>query len=496
MIKTVKHRTLLAVSVLVLSACTSEGLEIGADGAETQINTTEQNADSANGDGMDTSGATILDTALATENLSVLTTALQATELDAVLADDSKTFTVFAPTNEAFEKLGSETISALLNDTALLSDILLYHVVPDLAVDSAAAIDLAGSMVEMANGDEIAVTFDDGKLFINMSEVVVKDVVASNGIIHIIDTVLTPPADMADSPDAESLNIVETALAAGSFNTLAQALVATGLVDTLSDADARFTVFAPTDEAFAKLPEGTLDALLADPDTLTDILLYHVISDAVVDSTTAISLAGQSATMANGDDVDISLSDGLLKINDSTVTTADVLASNGIIHVIDAVLLPPADEDTDSTDTPTQPETPAGTILDIAASNPDFSILAAAVNAAGLDGALGHPGDIYTVFAPTNAAFEALGQDTIDALLADPETLRNILLLHVLPGRVVDSQTALTLVGYDITAGNGDNLVLSLDGDTLSINGSNIIATDIQAVNGVIHVIDKVILPE
>ncbi len=498
MLKKLSHRTIIAASVLTLAACSSDGTDPLNNNVPQTLEATSGIADeNTSDDGVNTPLVNIVDTAVGAETFTTLVAALQATGLDAALADESKTYTVFAPTDAAFEKLGDDTINALLGDTDTLSDILLYHVFADTAVKSEEAIALAGSMIEMANGDEVAIALDDGKLFINMSQVIVTDVQASNGIIHVIDTVLTPPVDMSEMPaeEAPAMNIVETAVAAGNFNTLAQALVATGLVDTLSNTEATFTVFAPTDDAFAKLPEGTIDALLADPDTLSDILLYHVVSGAAVDSTTAISLAGQSATTANGDDIAISLDDGQLKINDSTVIAADVLASNGIIHVIDSVLLPPADAEDAPAETPAQPEAPTGTILDIAAGNPDFSILAAAVVAAGLDGALGHPGDIYTVFAPTNAAFEALGQDTIDALLADPEALRNILLLHVLPGRVVDAANALELVSYDIQAGNGDILILSLEGDVLSVNGSNIIATDIQAVNGVIHVIDKVILP-
>jgi len=500
MFSKLNHYALITATVFILSACiddTENDTDTSNNTSNTLTNTTNgtDGADGADGDNNGSASLlNIVDTAVAADTFTTLVAALQATELDSVLADESKTYTVFAPTDSAFEKLGADTISALLGDTTQLKDILLYHVVPELAVSSDAAKDLAGSMVEMANGDKIAVSLDGDKLFINTSEVVVTDVKASNGVIHVIDTVLTPPEDMTESTENAPMSIVETAVAAGSFNTLAQALVATGLIDTLSNSDAMFTVFAPTDEAFAKLPEGTVDALLADPDTLTDILLYHVISDVVVDSTTAISLAGQTATMANGDDVSIALSDGNLLINDATVTGKDVFASNGVIHVIDTVLLPPTEEE-ESAEPPAQPETPTGTILDIAAGNPDFSILAAAVVAAGLDGALGHPEDTYTVFAPNNAAFEALGQETIDGLLADPETLRNILLLHVLPGRVVDAQTALTLIGYDIQAGNGGNLVISEGSDSLTINGSKIIATDIQAVNGVIHVIDKVILP-
>lgn len=488
MFKKMAGRTLIAASVLFVVACSDDGVVDGdspdsAQAVETAEVDTDANASAT---------LNIVDTAVAAETFTTLVAALQATGLDAVLADEEKTYTVFAPTDDAFAELGADTINALLGDTDTLSDILLYHVVADAAVNAETAISLAGSMVTMANGDDVAVVLSEGKLFINQSEVIVTDVMASNGIIHVIDTVLIPPTDeAADEP--VSMNIVETAVAAGNFNVLAQALTATGLIDTLSNPDDQFTVFAPTDDAFAKLPEGTIEALLADPDTLSDILLYHVIGGAVIDSTTAISLAGQSATMANGDDVNISLNDGNLLINDSTVIAADVMASNGIIHVIDTVLLPPADEA--PADEAPVAEAPTGTILDVARSNADFSTLVTAVEAAGLDGALGHPGDTYTVFAPTNAAFAALGDDTLNAVLADQELLRSILLLHVIPGTVVDAATAVSLIGFDIQAGSGETLRITQEGDALFINGAQIIATDIQAVNGVIHVIDAVLLP-
>lgn len=489
----------LAIAVVLLSACSDDGV---IDSDET-IQALQANDDPAQTTEIETTEAdallNIVDTAIGAETFTTLVAALQATGLDATLADESATYTVFAPTDDAFNALGSDTINALLNDTDTLSDILLYHVFPDAAVNATTAIGLAGTTITMANGDDVAITLEGDSLLINQSTVTVTNIRATNGIIHVIDMVLTPPADTVTA-DEPALNIVETAVAAGSFNTLAAALTATGLIDTLSNPDEQFTVFAPTDDAFAALPEGTVDALLADPDTLTDILLYHVISGASVDSTTALTLAGQNVTTANGDDLAISLVDGELLVNESTVTQADVRASNGIIHVIDAVLLPPADTAesepaTNPAEEETTPEVPVGTILDIAQSNPDFSTLVAAVNAAGLAGALGHPGDTYTVFAPTNAAFAALGQDTIDALLADPDTLRNILLLHVLPGTIVDAATAVSLVGFDIQAGNGEILSLTLEDGVLKINGATIVATDIEAVNGVIHVIDTVLLP-
>ena len=144
---------------------------------------------------------------------------------------------------------------------------------------------------------------------------------------------------MADEPGT----IVDVAVGAGSFNTLVAAVTEAGLVDTLAG-DGPFTVFAPTDDAFAAALDAlglTAEELLASPD-LADILTYHVIAGEV-DAATAISLDGQSADTVNGAPINITVADGNVMINDATVTTPDVAASNGIIHIIDAVLLPPAE---------------------------------------------------------------------------------------------------------------------------------------------------------
>jgi uncharacterized surface protein with fasciclin (FAS1) repeats len=132
-------------------------------------------------------------------------------------------------------------------------------------------------------------------------------------------------------------DIVDTAVKAGSFNTLVAAVKAAGLVDTLKGAGP-FTVFAPTDEAFAKLPEGTVDALLKDIPKLKKILTYHVVSGKV--KAADFSLTLKSATTVEGSDVKIDASNGSVKVNDATVSTPDVAADNGVIHIIDTVLIP------------------------------------------------------------------------------------------------------------------------------------------------------------
>jgi uncharacterized surface protein with fasciclin (FAS1) repeats len=148
------------------------------------------------------------------------------------------------------------------------------------------------------------------------------------------------PATPAPSPSPELGDIVATADAAGSFKTLLQAATAAGLVETLQG-EGPFTVFAPTDEAFAALPAGTLDSLLADPEALRQILLYHVVSGAV----TADQVVGlTSADSVEGSPIAIAVKDGKVYLNDTAqVTATDVMAANGVIHVIDQVILPPAE---------------------------------------------------------------------------------------------------------------------------------------------------------
>ncbi len=139
-----------------------------------------------------------------------------------------------------------------------------------------------------------------------------------------------------NATQAPSMDIVETAVAAGSFNTLAAALKSAGLIDALKG-KGPFTVFAPTDAAFAKLPKGTVEALLNDKEKLTAILTYHVVSGEVPASAV---VKMNSATTLNGKNVKIAVKDGSVMVNNATVTQTDIKASNGIIHVIDTVLLP------------------------------------------------------------------------------------------------------------------------------------------------------------
>ena len=473
------------MSIAALSACDSDGPRlIGADSDIAPLVGGTPTVATGN----------IVQTAVDAGTFTVLAGLLGATGLDAVLADETRNFTVFAPNDEAFEALGADTINALQADPGQLQDILLYHVLADQNVSSSAAIALAGSSVQAANEDGLQLSLGNGNLFVNTAQVVAADVMATNGTIHVINEVLLPAAaDSTDQPDGgsaptepTSLNIVDTALAAGSFNTLAAALEATDLISVLADENRSFTVFAPTDEAFDALGQETIDALLADPDQLRDILLYHVIDAQVVDANTAISLAGTTVTTANGDSIALSLDAGNLLVNASLVTATDIAASNGVIHVIDAVLLPPADE---------PPVEVLSNLYDTAVAAGNFTTLLAALQATGLDQELVDGHETYTVFAPTDDAFAALGAEAINGLLADPDTLSNILLYHLISGPAIDAVTAISLAGTQVTMANGDPVDVSLKNGKLFLNDARVIVTDVRASNGIIHVLDTVLIP-
>ncbi|WP_371188620.1 fasciclin domain-containing protein [Thalassotalea maritima] len=426
----------------------------------------------------------IVDTAIASGAFTTLVAALQATGLDATLADESSQFTVFAPTDAAFDLIGEQTLNTLLANPDVLSSILLQHVIAGAAVDSVTAYSLNGTSPEMASGAMIPLNInaDSDTLTFGGANVIMSDIYTKNGIIHVIDAVVVADVQVP----APAMTIVDVAVDNGNFTTLVAALQATGLDTVLADKNATYTVFAPTDAAFDKLPEGTVDALLNDTDALSNILLYHVFESQVL-ADAAISVA-QSAdnqvTMANGDNAALSIVDSTLFINGATVSSADVLADNGVIHVIDNVILP------------IDAEAATGTIADIAVGDADFSTLVSALTAAGLVDTLADETATYTVFAPTNAAFDKIPTADLDALLADNDALTAVLLQHVVGDVALSSIDAYGANGKAVDTAGGGAVNVSIDAETgmLMINGAKVTVTDIQATNGVVHVIDTVIL--
>jgi transforming growth factor-beta-induced protein len=416
----------------------------------------------------------IVDTAVAAGSFKTLATALGAAGLVDALKGAGP-FTVFAPTDEAFAALPAGTLDALLRDPKALGEVLKYHVVSG-AVKAADVVKL--SEAKSLQGEPIAIKVDGSKVMVNGANVVSTDIETSNGIIHVIDAVILPPSIAKAEEKMEAKDIVDTAVAAGSFKTLAAALGAAGLVDALKG-EGPFTVFAPTDEAFAALPAGTVEGLLKDPKALAEILKYHVVAGKVM-AADAAKLT--EAETLQGAPIAISVKDGKVMINDAEVVSADVEASNGVIHVINKVILPPAegammDEKQD--------------IVDTAVAAGTFKTLAAALEAAGLVETLKGAGP-FTVFAPTDEAFAKLPAGTVEALLKDPKALAEILKYHVVAGKVMAADAAKLTKAETV---QGSPIKISVKDGKVYINDAQVTAADIETSNGVIHVIDTVILP-
>ncbi len=430
----------------------------------------------------DDNDTSIIDELEDNSDYSTLLLAIDTAELRETLDDLDATFTLFAPDNDAFAAfLTNENITAEeLLASENLADILLYHVIPNDAILAAEAIGSAGNQVVTANMDSIHLSLIGESLLVNLSTVTATDTIVDNGVIHELNGVLTPPAD----PGEPTLNIVETADEDGRFTTLLAAATAANLAGALSDPDAELTVFAPTDDAFSVLGQGTLNALL-DPnniDELTDILEKHVLNGEV-DFFTALTLNGGMVETLDGDMIDIAIIDNMLTVGGANIIIEDLYTTNGIIHVIDAVIAEEMD-------------LPPLSLIDVATNAGTFTTLLAALDEAELTDTLANLESTFTVFAPTDMAFEQLlTEANIDAatLLADPN-LSNILLYHVLDSEV-DSTTAIGLAGMTPGTLSTDSIGISLNGDVLNINTASVTTPDVMAANGLIHVIDQVLSP-
>lgn len=302
---------------------------------------------------------------------------------------------------------------------------------------------------------------------------------------------LPTPMPTEEPVEEATPSIVDIAVEDGRFNTLVTALEAAGLVEALQG-EGPFTVFAPTDEAFAALPDGALDNLLADNELLSGVLLYHVVEGAVKAADVA-GLDGQEVATLSGEAIKVMLDGSSVMINEAKVVITDIEGSNGVIHVIDAVILPPADEMATAEEGMANEEMDK-TIVDIALSDENFSTLVTALEAAGLVEALQGEGP-FTVFAPTNDAFEALPEGALEALVADPDALTDVLLYHVAEGEAMAADVA-ELDGQKVETLLGQYLDITIDGETVMVDDAAVIAADVKAANGVIHVIDTILPPE
>ena len=371
-------------------------------------------------------------------------------------------FTLFAPTDQAFADAGIDLSSFDTTEgKAILSDILLYHVVSGEVPSSAVTECLSTDAV---NGQPLSFTVDSG-VMVNDASVTVPDVATSNGVIHVIDKVLSPTDAYNDIP--------RTAGCTGIHNSLVSAVVQAELLTTLQG-EGPFTLFAPTDQAFA---DAGID--LASLDTtegkaiLSDILLYHVVSGEVPSSAVTECLA---ADAVNGQPLSFTVGSGVM-VNDANVTIADVATSNGVIHVIDKVLTP--------SDTPKDiPRTAQCTGI-------HNSLVAAVVQAELLTTLQGE--GPFTLFAPTDQAFADAGIDlaALDTV-EGKATLSEILLSHVVSGEVASSSVTECMSADTV---NAKKLSFTVDSNGVMVNGANVTLADVATSNGVIHVIDKVLSP-
>jgi len=433
----------------------------------------------------------IVETAIATNSFSTLVDLLDAADLVDTLKSDGP-FTVFAPLNTAFPSGDALEAFKMATDLETLASILTFHVVPGEIM----AADLAeGVTVTTVEGTNLTFSVVGGPQ-VNNANIVATDIQTSNGIIHVLDAML--------DPFAPTLDIVETAVAAGNFTTLVDLVATAGLVDTLQGSGP-FTVFAPVDSAF---PSGAaLEELKANMDlaTLASVLTYHVLPGKIMSTDLA---EGLTVPTVQGSNVTFSLMSGAM-INDANIVQADVETSNGVIHFIDTMLLPttlpaapmpPAPTDTAPANTTTggmaeAPPPAASGVMDVvqtAVSDGSFTILSDLLMLAGLIPTLQQKGP-FTIFAPTDFSFgrEGIDVDAIRALPADQ--IAEILKYHVVPG---------TITGFDLMSGTtlttlqGSDLVATLGEDGgLSINNASILQHDKVASNGIIHTINRVLMP-
>ena len=563
----------------------------------------------------------ILDTAIEAGDFRVLVAYLKASGLDETLKGEGP-FTIFAPSDSAFVKIPLPKIRELRDDPdGDLTDILLYHAVEG-RVTAVDILDLIDTDLTSVNGLDLTLSEKDGVVMINNAAIITTDIEASNGIIHVIDSVLVPSAieetwnadesademtdddaadgdesadEMADesaaegdesademdddaavegdesademtdedaadedesademdddaaaeddestdemsddaavdedeSADASStnsvaaapvFNILDTANNAGTFTTLVAAVYTANLNETLQS-DGPFTLFAPSDSAFATMPAGTVQALLDLPiEELSKQLLLHVVPGELM-AEDIVQLVNSDIETASGELLPIRADETGLVVGNALMVATNIQTTNGIIHIIDGMLDQSAFGELASITAPpaaaaapvaeptvaapaAAPASAAPTsvsrgadLVDTAVAAGNFNTLVTAIKAAELDEIL-RTGESFTIFAPTDEAFAALQEGKVDSLLADPTgALTDILLYHIVEG-LLPADYIVSIDGSSLKTVSGNLLSIEVneDGDVL-IGGAKVVATNIGAMNGLIHVIDRVLTP-
>ena len=404
-----------------------------------------------------------------------LAAALTRADLVGALQGDGP-FTVFAPTDAAFADLLAAIGQTSIDDipVPVLQSILTYHVVQGKVASSMVS---AGDVAALS-GEDLMFSTTNGIQVNGVDVIMPFDVDATNGIVHTIDQVLVPPTV---APFVNS--VLEPAYFNKNFSTLVGAVVKADLVSTLLDTP-NLTIFAPSNDAFTA---SGIDIDAIDAATLASVLTYHVVGAKVLSS----GIPATAATV-NGNSINFSLTGAGNYINGNTeIVAVDIESGSGVVHVIDMVLMPP---------TGNLVETAVGLT-----STGEFTSLVAALQRTADEGTpeqnlltvLSSDGP-FTVFAPTNAAFQALLDSNADWIsLGDIplETLIAVLTYHVVPARAYDVDLAGALDANDqLPTANGQNITVDLT--NLTIDGSSgIVGVNTNTTNGVIHVINEVLIP-
>jgi uncharacterized surface protein with fasciclin (FAS1) repeats len=410
----------------------------------------------------------VFDNVIATSpNHTYLEAALIQEGLDVALKDPTASLTVFAPDDAAFENLAAALNLDIPGLLALpnLDDILRYHVlgteVPSTGVTNGAIL----NPLSTTNSLKFTIV-SDGGIYVNQAEVTTGDLAADNGVVHVLGAVLLPVETVAD-----------IAIDSPVHTTLVAAVIQARLLPALTDPLASLTVFAPTNDAFSAALSAlglTAEQLLASS-SLPDILLYHVLGAEVL--STGLTNGQIETPLNNANTLKVTVDGSDVYINQAKVTTPNLQAENGAVHVLNGVVLPNT------------------TVADVALGSPAHTTLVAAVVQARLLPALTNPYSSLTVFAPTNEAFNAalssLGL-TSSQLLASPD-LDNILLYHVLGTEVLS--TGLTNGQITTPLNNTNTLKVTIDGPDVYINQAKVTAANLPADNGTVHVLNEVVLP-
>lgn len=410
---------------------------------------------------------TLLDLIQKNPELSTLKTALGSSNLGASLREDGQ-YTLFAPTDTAF-KNHKDLLMKIMANPSCMDNVLKNHLLPNVVCSSVIQGD--AQTPNILNKHTKLIRDENDKLYVDGAQIVTSDVMATNGVLHIIDDVLIPDEALSLLQLAEKNDLVEF----GKLVDLA------GLKKELTKTE-NVTVFVPSNDAIKALPSHVVANFAKDQKGLQDILQYHIVPEVLscnkfYNNLKLNSLQGTQLRINEYSSFPFGRR-WTQTIQCAQIDSTPIKGCDGTVYIIDKVLIPPA-----------------GNVLDVLAQDKKFSTLIELIKIAGLGDTLQQDGP-YTVFAPTNQAFNAIGSDAVDELKQNPETLKSVLLNHVARDSICcagviranwfDSQKVRTLSGDVFRIGRTRQ-------DTIYIDNSDIIQCDIPATNGVVHVIHDVI---